>query len=482
MIIQTVWQKSFRFLGSKPIVVEPSAGQLSSDAGLLPIREFDQRIGLTEQFAQALGDRRRQRSVDHPFLQMVRMRIYGVLAGYPDQNDHDVLRSDPVFKLIAGRSPDAPDLASQPTLSRFENAIDVASLNRLRDVFIDQFIASFDTPPTRLTFDIDPFDDPTHGSQQLTFFHGYYGQYQYLPRVITCAQTDQVVMVCLLFGTAHAALGADDDISYLVNRLRSEWPDIDIELRADSGFAVPRMYEICEHLRIFYTFGLGMNAVLKRNSSELLQEAVEQFEDTGEKQRLFDGFWYQAGSWSTARYAIVKCEAHAQGTNRRAIVTNRPGAHVLPQATYDEYVMRGESENRNKELKCGLHADRLSDHRYMANLFRLYLHCAAHNLLVRLRREVAKQIPAYQGDAELPAEALAGHPRRSYFNRRRREDPLGEGHPCTWRTRLIKVAAEITTSARRIVVRLSSSWPYLDHYRDISEHVLTFSSAPLRPG
>jgi hypothetical protein len=151
----------------------------------------------------------------------------------------------------------------------------VASLNRLRDVFIDQFIASFDASPTRLTFDIDPFDDPTHGSQQLTFFHGYYGQYQYLPRVITCAQTDQVVMVCLLFGTAHAALGADDDIAYLVNRLRREWPDIDIELRSDSGFGVPNMYEACELLQIFYTFGLGMNSVLKQNSSELLQKAIE---------------------------------------------------------------------------------------------------------------------------------------------------------------------------------------------------------------
>ena len=482
MIIHTVWQKSFDFFGSKPVVVEPSAGQLSSDAGLLPIRQFDQRIGLTEQFAQALGDRRRQRSVDHPFLQMVRMRIYGVLADYPDQNDHDVLRSDPIFKLIAGRSPDSADLASQPTLSRFENAIDVASLNRLRDVLIDQFIASFDAPPTRLTFDIDPFDDPTHGSQQLTFFHGYYGQYQYLPRVITCAQTDQVVMVCLLFGTAHAALGADDDIAYLVNRLRREWPDIDIELRGDSGFGVPNMYEACEQLQIFYTFGLGMNSVLKRNSRELLQKAIETFDRTGEKQRLFHEFWYQAGTWSTARYVIVKCEAHAQGTNRRAIVTNRPGARVLPQATYDEYVMRGESENRNKELKCGLNADRLSDHRYMANLFRLYLHSAAHNLLVRLRREVVKQIPAHEQHAELPAEALAGRARQRYFNRRRQEDPLGEGHPCTWRTRLIKVAAEITTTTRRIVVRLSSSWPYLDHYREISEKVLTLSSAPLRPG
>ena len=138
---------------------------------------------------------------------MVRMRVFGILADYPDQNDHDVLRSDPVFKLIAGRSLKDADLASQPTLSRFENAIDVKSLSRLRDVFVDQFIASFDEPPSQITLDIDPFDDPTHGDQQLTFFHGYYGQYQYLPRAITCAENDLVVMLCLLFGTAHAALG-----------------------------------------------------------------------------------------------------------------------------------------------------------------------------------------------------------------------------------------------------------------------------------
>ncbi len=214
MSIQGVWQKSFDFLGTQPIVVEPSAGQLTSDAGLLPIRQFDEQIGLTEQFAGALDDRRHEPFVDHSFLQMVRMRVFGILAGYPDQNDHDLLRSDPVFKLIAGRTPEDRDLASQPTLSRFENTVDVASLNRLRDVFLDQFIASFEEPPVRLTFDIDPFDDPTHGAQQLTFFHGYYGQYQYLPRAITCADNDQVVMICLLFGTAHPALGADDDLQY----------------------------------------------------------------------------------------------------------------------------------------------------------------------------------------------------------------------------------------------------------------------------
>ncbi len=481
MSIQGVWQKSFDFLGSKPIVVEPSAGALSSDAGLLPLRQFDEVFGLTRQLADALEDQRYQPFVDHSLIEMVRMRVYGILADYEDQNDHSLLRSDPVFKLIAGRSPDDEDLASQPTLSRFENAVSVRSLLQLQDVMIDQFIDSFAEPPTRLTFDIDTFDDPTHGQQQLTFFHGYYGQYQYQPRAITCADNDQVVMVALLFGTASPTLGADDDIEYLVNRLRAVWPDVDIEFRADSGFAVPNMYQVCERLRVWYTIGLKMNPVLKRQSEDLLNEAIAGHQQTGEKQRLFCGFDYRAGSWPQSRWAIIKCEAHSQGTNRRAVLTNRPGGRILPEACYDEYTERGESENRNKELKCGLKADRLSDHRYMANLFRLFLHTAAHNLLVRLRRVVADP-PEPDPPSELPTAALAGRRRKQYQNQRRRRDPLGEGHPCTWRTRLIKVAAEITVSCRRVLVRLSGNWPYLDHYRQVAEHAIALTSAPLRPG
>jgi len=226
----------------------------------------------------------------HSLVEMVRMRVFGILAGYPDQNDHDTLRSDPVFKLVAGRSLDEDDLASQPTLSRFENAIDVKSLLRLRDVFLDQFIASFDKPPTRITLDIDPFDDPTHGGQQLTFFHGYYRQHQYLPRLITCAENDLMVMLCLLFGTAHAALGADDDLEYLVSRLREAFPGVRIVLRADSGFGVPAMYTICEKLEIDYTIGIGMNPTLKKWSEALLEHCVEQFEATCQPQRKFCAF------------------------------------------------------------------------------------------------------------------------------------------------------------------------------------------------
>jgi len=475
MILRDDFQFCFDFFPSKPVVVEPSTAQVSSDGGLLPFRQLDERLGYTEQFAATLPDRRAVGYVDHTFLEMTRMRIYGILADYADQNDHDVLRSDPIFKLVCNRSIDDRDLASQPTLSRFENAIEVGSFFRLHDLLIDQFIASFQTPPTQLTLDIDAFDDPTHGQQQLTFFHGYYDQYQYLPRAITCAENDLVLDVSLLYGSAHPALGAAEDIAYVVGRLRAAWPGVKIHLRGDSGFAVPDLYQTCEQLDVFYTVGMGMNARLKKYSESLLNEAIRRYEQTGQSQRLFCGFWYRADSWPAQRWVVIKCEANAQGTNRRAVVTNRPGALVLPDAAYDAYVERGESENRNKELKVGLQAERLSDHRYFANLFRLYLHTAAYNLLVRMRHEVIDPLPESRHD-EVPAKALGGHQRRRWHNRRREHDPLGEGQPCTWRTRLIKVAATVVETTRRIVVQLSSSWPYLDHYRQVSHKILIMPS------
>jgi len=467
---QGVWQQTFGFFRSKPIVVESTDAHLSTDAGLLPIRQFDESLGSTEQFAQALEDRRSGPALRHSYLEMTRARVYGIVAGYEDQNDHDALRSDAVFKLIAGRSPEDDDLASQPTLSRFENAITPRSLFGLQEVLIDQFIASFEEPPTCLTFDVDTFDDPTHGDQQLTFFHGFYGQYQYQPRAITCADNDQTVMIALLFGTASPALGIGDDLEVLTTRLREVWPGLRLLIRADSGFATPAFYDACERLDLEYAVGLKMNPVLKRNSEDLAVEAVCRFEETELPQRLFDAYWYRAGSWPAARWVVQKVEANAQGTNRRAVLTNRPGATVLPEAAYDDYADRGESENRNKELKCGLAADRLSDHRFMANYFRLYLHALAGNLLVRIRRLVADP-PAQEQAHDLPTEALAGRKRKSWFNRRRQHDPLGEGHPETWRMRLIKVAAQITVSMRRVLVRLPASWPFLKHYLAVAQAV-----------
>jgi Transposase DDE domain group 1 len=428
--IQPAWQQTLDFPADRPLVIEPSTALLSSDAGLLPLRQLDEHLGLTQQFADALDDARDPGRIEHSLSEMVRSRVYGILAAYVDQNDHDHLRHDPVFKLVAGRAPEGPELASQPTLSRFENAVSIASLKRLRDVLIDQFIASFDQPPACLTFDLDAVDDPAHGQQQLVLFHGYFEQYQYFPAFITSADNDQVVVLSLRPGAVHAALGADDDLEYLVRRLRQSWPDVRIHARGDAGYGVPWMYDVCERLGIDYTFGLAANAVLQRQSAPLLEQAVAAFAATGQPQRLFAGFEYQAGSWAAPRWVVVKAEAREQGSNRRFIVSNRPGARVLPAATYDDYAMRGESENRNKELKSELAADRLSDHRFLANFFRLYLHTAALNLLVRLRHTVVQAPPtsAELGlPAELPTEAIDEPDRKRFFNRRRERDPLGEG-------------------------------------------------------
>ena len=264
-------------------------------------------------------------------------------------------------------------------------------------------------PPRHLTLDIDAFDDPAHGQQQLIMFHGYYEQYQYLPIVITCAENDMVLLVGLRHGTCHASLGVDNDLRYLMGRLRAVWPDVQIHVRGDSGLGVPLMYDVCQELRLSYTFGIGMNSRLRAVSDDLLKQALEEYERTGQPQRLFLLVDYQAESWPASQPVVIKVEANAQGTNRRAVVTNRPGCRVLPPAIYDEYAMRGESENRNKELKIELHAGRLSDHRFLANFFRLYLHAAALNLLVRLRHAVVQPPPtsAELGlPAELPTEAL----------------------------------------------------------------------------
>ncbi len=458
MILQGVWSEGLDFLPQKRVVAENSAGRLSSDAGLLVVREFDQKRQFTESFAACLNEGRRD--PEHSLLSMVRQRIYGILAGYEDQNDHDTLRHDPIFQLVCDRVPgDGEETASQPTLSRFENAITISALNELREWMVKQFLDSFQTPPTRLLFDLDGFDDPAHGEQQLTLFDGYRKQNQYFPLIITNAETGLVVMIALRHGTAHAALGADDDLEFLVQRIRARWPDVDIEVRADSGFGVPRMYQVCERLGLWYTFGIGMNPRLKRESHDLLDEAKAGYDQTGEKQRLFMAMPYRADGWDRERSVVIKAECHRAGPNRRAVVTNRRGALIVPLGVYDEYVQRGESENRNKELKVDLCGDRLSDHRFLANFFRLFLHAATLNLLILLRNHLpeadpkTRRRPAPSPDADSPHSPTGSELRRA--------------QPATWRLRLIKVAAEVIVSSRRVLVRLSSAWPSLPTWRRV---------------
>lgn len=481
MSLQSVWQKRFSF-ARKELIVEPSQSRISSDGGLILFRELDETLQYTQRFAEALQDAVIP-DADHTVLEMTRMRVFGILADYEDQNDHDALRFDPIFKLIANGSCDGPDLASQPTLSRFENRVSKADCLRLRDFFIDEFLNSFTEPPARLTFDIDPYAAPAHGQQQLVFFHGHYDQHQYQVRLITCAENDLIISAVLLYGSAAAALGVEDDIDYLVRRVRARFPDVEISVRADTAFASPKVYECCEALRIGYTFGFTMTPELIDACWELTAEARRAYFFTETPQRSFMHTTYQARSWARTREVVIKVEMTAEGLNRRAVVTNRPGVRLQPAGTYEEYANRGESENRNKEMKLELHGGRLSDHRFMANLFRVALHSLAHNLLVRMRREIANppsdrpKNTIVESNPTLPLEALPEPQRGHWFNHRRQSDPLGEGHIQTWQTRVIKVAAEVVTSARRVLIRLSSSWPYLRHYEAVSDAVLRQAQA-----
>jgi len=442
-LVKQAEQITFDFLPQIPVVVEPSAGPLTSDAGLLPIRQFDTQWKYTQRMAACLSDPKPQRG--QSLLSMLRQRLFGILAGYEDCNDHDTLRDDPVFKLIADRRPDGEALASQPTLSRFENLTTPRVLQRLIDFTIATGIERLKQHhggqlPAQITLDLDATDDPTHGQQQLTFFHGYYEQYQYFPLILSEPTTKHVFVAWLRPGTVPASIGADDDLLRVVAALRKERPDIAIHVRADAGFGLPRMYEVCEQNGLTYTFGFATNARLKERTEDLMRQAVEGYAQTQEKQRLFECFAYQCDSWERPRTVIAKAECHQEGTNLRFVVTNLPGVATAADGhrEYDAYTMRGESEQRMDELKNGLHMDRLSCHRFMANFFRLLLHTAAMNLL-----------NAQRDDPQLP-------------------EVLRKGQPCTWRTLVIKVAAVIVQTTRRIVVRLAGQWPWWTVYQSVA--------------
>jgi hypothetical protein len=446
---QSVDQLCLSFLAQKVIVVQCRSQPISGDAGLLPIRQFDHGWRYTQRLAECLVDRRDDPR--HSHAQMVRQRLYGILAGYADCNDHDTLRDEPVFKLIAGRQPADDPLASQPTLCRFENGLTPAELQRLIDFTIDTGVERLNDKhgriPDQVTLDLDTTDDPCHGAQQLRLFHGYYDQYQYLPLIISEPTTQHVFLAWLRPGTLHPTRGADDDLLRVAGKLREARADVRIHVRGDADFGLPVMMDCCEKLGFSYTFGLRTNARLKKIAQPLMDKAVRRYERTGHKQRLFMRFMYQADSWPHSRRVIAKAECHAGGTNLRFVVTNRkvPGVKQA-RAIYDDYIQRGASEQRMDELKNGLAADRLSCHRFKANFLRLLLHTAAYNLLNALRDH--DQVP----------------------------DALRRAQPATWRTHLVKVAATVSQSCRRIVVTLAGQWPFIDFYHAVSRR------AQLTPG
>jgi hypothetical protein len=414
-----------------PLEAAFDGGQLTSDGGLPWLAEADTALGLSAAFAACIPDWR-TRAGRHDLVTLVRQRVYQIACGYADQDDADALRGDPLLKLACGRLPaTGADLASQPTLSRLENAADRRACYRLALALVDLYVRerARDGVPARLLLDLDSTADPTHGDQEGSAYHGYYRQHMLHPLLVFDGDTGQLVAAVLRPGTAHASRGAVAVLRRLVPRLRAAWPGVAVELRADSGFASPALYDYCEAEGLGYTIGLIPNTRLAELAAPLLAEAEAQQATRDDaatgKVRLAGEARYQAGSWGRERRVVYKAEALPQGPNARFVVTTRDDA---PLALYDWYVGRGEAENRIKDFKRACHADRLSCHRFLANQFRLLLHAAAYWLLDTLRRWLAR----------------LGHPPTQLD---------------TLRLRLLKLGGRVYQHATRVRLRLATSHP-----------------------
>jgi hypothetical protein len=360
-------------------------GRLTSDGGLVWLAEADATLGLTAALAAVIPDWRRRRG-RHDLATLVAQRVYQIACGYEDQDDADTLRTDPLLKHVCGRLPESGhDLASQPTFSRLENAISPRTCYRLAVALGEVYLDARERAgrPRHLILDLDGTDDPTFGDQEGSAYHGYFGQHQYFPLLVFDGETDQLITAVLRRGTVHASHGIIAILRRIVAAVRARWPEVTLELRADSGFAIPALYAWCEAEGIGYTIGLVPNTRLAAAVTDLQADAARQsLAAGGAKVRLVGETSHQAGSWPAPRRVLMKAEILPKGPNTRFVVTTRTED---PATVYDWYVDRGASENWIKDLKTGCFADRLSCHRFWANQFRLLLHAAAYWLLDTLR-------------------------------------------------------------------------------------------------
>lgn len=346
------------------------------------VKQIDRKLGLIAKVAERLDDERQADKVRHDSESMLRQRVYGLCAGWEDLNDSNQLRHDSVHQIAVGKD---TELASAPTLSRFENAQTRQSALAINEVLIEQFIASHNSPPPVVILDFDATDTPVHGEQEGRYFHGYYDCHCFLPLYVFCG--DQLLVAYLRASNGDGAKHAAAILKLLVTRLRQVWPRTRFVIRADSGFCRDLLLSWCDRNDVKYIVGIARNNCLQDHATELMQRARTLHEQTGKKQRLFDRFDYAAGSWRWIRSVIVKAEHSSKGANPRFIVTNIVGE---PKRLYDQrYCIRGEMENRIKEQMM-LFADRVSAHRWWANQWRILLSALAYTLLEAIRRLALK--------------------------------------------------------------------------------------------
>jgi hypothetical protein len=419
-------------LGKRSVVARFDGGRLSSEGGLLWLKGVDERLGVCARLAGCIREWRKQGKVKQSIESMVRQRVMAICCGYEDCNDAERLRDDPMLKLVGGRAPESGEpLASQPTLSRLENAVSRGDLVRMAEAMVALFVEGHRTrAPQQIVLDGDATDDPTHGQQELEFYHGYYGCHCYLPLLLYATADggeEELVAAVLRPGNRHAGHWVAGLLRRVVARLRAAFPETEIAFRGDAGMALPEVYDYCEGAGVRYVISLPKNHRLLSGAAQDLADAEAAYAETGEKVRRFGEFGYAAETWPQERRVIVKAEVMAQGENPRFVVTNLLDPD--PETVYELYIARGEIENRIKELKNDLFSGRTSCHRFLANQFRLQLHAAAFILMGGLRR------------------LLAG-------------TSFARMQAATLRVKLLKVAAQVRETTRKIWLHLPTSYPY----------------------
>ena len=482
MATDCVEQLTFWDLGPQQVTVDFNGGCLVTDAGLLAIRPLDKELAILSDLAQRLPDPRAQQFVTHTREALLTQQVYQILADYADCNDAQRVREDPLFQTLANVSPSADQpLASGSTLARFHQAytrrecerpleerevlgeIDAALSQRLKilnDYFPELFIRTRRQTPAMLVLDLDASDDPTHGQQVLTGFHGYFDQHQYFPLYAFDGDTGFPLAAWLRPGTVHASCGTVNTLRTIVTQLQAAWPDVLIFVRGDGGFAVPALYEYCEREGLLFAFGYSSNDILKKRTAAALADLETYYHwyrhVEPEVQRFETIEDYQADTWTQPRRIVVKLEINRWGTNRRFVVTNLSG---YPQGIYHGfYVQRGNvPEKPIGELKNGLHADRLSFHRFRANGLKLLEHTLAYALVV-LHREATAAIPE-----------------------------VARAEVSTLRLRLWKVAALVKSSVRRIWFHFSATWPHRELWLRVEQALRQFvesirAARPVMPG
>ena len=436
----------FPELFGRPVVARFDEHHGSSDGGSVLLKAVAQRLGLLERLAGCLVDDRQPGKIEHELSDLLAQRIYAIACGYPDTNDAARLGEDPVHKMLLDRDPiDGETLASQPTLSRFENAVGPRELFRmgaaLADVVIARHRRRLHGKARRITIDFDPTDDPTHGAQQLSFFNGHYDSWCYLPLmgfISFDAEPEQYLVASVLrAGNVHGTLGFFGVLRRLVERLTDAFPKTDILVRLDAEYATPDVLEFLDDAGLHYVVAIAKNAVLERRVDRLLRQARRLSRKSGRTERLYGQCRYRARKWNSTRRVIIKAEVtRLEGReprdNPRFVVTNLTDD---PRGVYERiYCERGDIENRIKELHLGLEIDRTSCTRFWANQLRVLMTAAAYVIMQELRLRAARTT-------------------------------CQRAQVWTLRERLIKLGVRVERSVRRIVLHLPASFPFAEAWR-----------------